>query len=94
MTPNQKHAARLREEARNFVSPTREALLVGAKALEGQGLWWLDTTITPMYLVPVDRWVEWHNWRGNREIGEASAIVPEWAIAVAKETVITGVELP
>lgn len=95
MTPNQKHAARLRAESQNYAQgETRDALLAGAIALEGQGRWRLLRHYGQAYLIPVERCKEWIDWFADREAGEHTAIVPEWAVAVPDHVVITGVELP
>ena len=102
MTDNQKHAARLREMSLNAraladqwaqYGADADALLAGAKALEGQGRWRLTNFGGQLYLIPAERKHEWMNFRKEVEAGEYTAIVPEWALAVPDNVVITGVEL-
>lgn len=95
---NSKHAARLREMAQviKFAGdmPDKEAMLVGAAALEGKGRWYVSDIGKQAYLIPCDRWEDWEAWSADREVGEHTAIVPAWALAVPPNVVITGVELP
>lgn len=101
MTPNQNHASRLLYAAtwRSISELDRESFLAGAEALAAadktmQGRWRLRRHFGQAYLIPVDRCKEWIDWCENREPGEHTAIVPEWAKPVRDDVVITGVELP
>lgn len=104
MTDAQKHAARLREMACNAQALTAqwveyardaECLLAGAEALEAQGEWRIMGGFdNKRYFVPVDKVSEWDSWFASREVGEYTAIVPEWAVPVPYNVVITGWERP
>lgn len=99
MTDPKKHAARLREMSQNAQSLSSQwaqysddakALLAGAEALEAQGQWRIRNLHTSTYLIPGDRSKDWADWLLEREVGEPSAIVPEWAVPVPDDVVITG----
>lgn len=103
MTDAQSHAERLREMADNTMlgscgTPTQSqindqaALLAGAEALEAQGRWRLIRHFGQSYMIPFERSKEWSDWCLNREAGEYTAIVPEWAAPVPDDVVITGWE--
>lgn len=69
---------------------TRDALLAGAEALEAQGEWRAGHYRGQNYLIPVGREKDWLTFADNAEPGEYSAIVPEWAVSVRDNVVITG----
>ena len=94
MTDNQKSAARLRlQHEYTAGEDIRSALLAGAQALEGRDRWYVSSLGGQAYLIPCDRLCDWTLWLANREPGEYTAIVPEWAKPVPDDLVITGVEL-
>lgn len=70
------------------------SLLAGASALEAQGRWRAGYYAGRNYLIPVGREDEWQAWCDNRETGEYTAIVPDWAEPVPDNVVITGWERP
>ena len=99
MTPNQKHAARLREIVtvlRTLDSESSDigVLLAGAQALEStQPRYRIAERGGCLYLIPLDKWDAWEAWRSDAEPGEPSSIFPSWAVHVRRGTVVTGVEL-
>lgn len=94
MTESQKHAAHLRWLIEHCTREDEAALLAGAEALEAQGRWRASQIGDQAYLVPVDRWADWAAWCKDREPGEYTAIVPDWAVPVPDDVVITGWERP
>jgi hypothetical protein len=62
----------------------------GAEALEAQGEWRISKGPTRDYFIPVERWDEWLAWCMSRETGEYTAIVPDWAVAVPDDVIVTG----
>lgn len=64
--------------------------IAGAEALEREGAWRAGHYHGQNYLIPVGREHEWQRWCDNREPGEYTSIVPEWAVPVPDDVVITG----
>ncbi len=83
-------ASLTRSEGQAFALLDQAIELAGAEALEAQGAWRAGHYRGQNYLVPVGREDEWQAWCDNREAGEYTAIVPEWAVAVPDDVVITG----
>ena len=74
------------------IAQLQEALAAADKTKQGR--WRLLRHFGQSYLIPFERSKEWIDWCKNREIGEYTSAVPEWAKPVPDGLIITGVELP
>lgn len=58
---------------------------------ELRGRWYVSDRNGQAYLIPCEKWREWEQFFRDAESGEASSVVPNFALAVPSNVIITRV---